>query len=71
MRSGKQITIIKHQDRNNSRTVVPDNGPANVQRVSKNAKRDAVSVVTEWVSELRRRKSEERKGFDSLFDKAA
>ena len=71
MRSGKQIKIIKQQERNNSQSVGPDSGPTDVRRDRENAKRDPVSVVTEWINELRRRKSEEGKGFDSLFSKTA
>jgi hypothetical protein len=59
MLSGKRIKIIKRTERGNSQAVVSDNGTTNVQRDHEKRKRDAVSIVTEWVSELRRKKSEE------------
>jgi hypothetical protein len=72
MRSGKQIKIIKYTERSDSQAVGSDNGPTSVRRDRDKRKRDAVSVVKEWVSELRRRKSEEAtNGFDSLFGTAA
>ena len=72
MHSGKQIKIIKHAERRDSQVADSDNGPTSVRRDREKRKRDAVSVVTEWVSELRRRKSEEAtNGFDSLFRNAA
>lgn len=72
MRSGKQVKIIKHAERSDSQAVGSDNGPTTVRPDREKTKRDAVSVVTEWVSELSRRKSKEAtNGFDSLFGNAA
>jgi hypothetical protein len=74
MQSGKQVKIIKHAERSDSQAVGSDSGPGptSARRDREKRKREAVSVVTEWVSELRRRKSEEAtNGFDSLFGNAA
>ena len=72
MLSGKRIKIIKLAERSDSQAFDSDNGPTSVRRNRGKRKREAVSVVTEWVSELRRRKSEEAtNGFDSLFGSAA
>jgi hypothetical protein len=72
MNSGKQIKIIKHTERSGSQAVDSDNGPTSVRRDRENRRREVVSVVKEWVSELRRRKSAEAtNGFDSLFGNAA
>lgn len=72
MLGGKRIKIIKQAERSDSQPVEPDNESTRTRRARERIKRDAVSVVTEWVSELRRRKSEESaNGFDNLFRKAA
>jgi hypothetical protein len=68
----KRIKVIKQAERSDSQTVGSKNGTTSARRDRAKTKRDAVSVVTEWVSELRRRKSEEAtNGFDSLFGNAA
>ena len=67
MVSGKRIKIIKHAERGDSQEVGSDE-TIGVRRYLEKPKRDAVSVVTEWVNELRLKKSEEAtNGFDSLF----
>jgi len=72
MRSGKQVKIIKHAERSDSQAADSDNGLTSIRRDREKPKCDAVSVVTEWVSELSRRKSKEAtNGFDSLFGNAA
>jgi len=72
MLSGKQIKIIKHAERSDSQAVGSDDRTTNIRRDREKTKRDAVSVVTEWVSELRRKKCEEAtNGFTSLFGNAA
>ena len=72
MLSGKRIKIIRQAERSDSQAIGSDNGPTSVRRDREKSKRDAVSVVKEWVKELRRRKSEEgTNGFDSLFGTAA
>ncbi len=71
MVSGKRIKIIKHAERGDSQGVGSDK-TIGVRRDLEKPKRDAGSVVTEWVSELRRKKSAEvTNGFDSLFGNAA
>ena len=71
MLSGKRIKIIKRTERGDSRAVGSDN-TTSIRRDRAKTKRDAVSVVTEWVSELRQKKSEEAtNGFASLFGNAA
>ena len=72
MLSGKRIRIIKHEERRDSPAVGSDSRKTSVRRGREKTKRDAVSVVKEWVSELRRKKSEEAiNGFFSLFGNAA
>jgi hypothetical protein len=70
MLSGKRIKIIKQAERSDSRAVGADN-TTSVRKDRAKSKRDAVSIVTEWVSELRRKKSEEAtNAFTSLFGNA-
>ena len=70
MLTGKQIRIIKHAERNGSRAVGVDKGPKSV-RNHLEEKRDAVTIVAGWISELRRKKSQEAAhGFGSLFVKS-
>jgi hypothetical protein len=70
MLSGKRIKIIKRTERSESQAVGADN-TTTVRKDRAKTKRDAVSVVTEWVSELRRKKSEQATdGFTSLFGNA-
>ena len=72
MLSGKRIKIIKHAERRDSQALGSGNRTTGVRRDREKKKRDVVSVVTEWVSELRRKKSEEAtNGFASLFGDAA
>ena len=72
MLSGKRIKIIKQAERGASQVGGSNPGPTSVRAGRKKTKRDAVSVVSEWVSELRRKKSEEAtNGFASLFGNAA
>ena len=66
-----QIRIIKHAGSNDSRPVGRDKRPTSV-RSHTETKRDAITVLTEWIGELRRKKAEEAaRGFKSLFGKAA
>jgi hypothetical protein len=72
MISGKRIKIIKQAERSDFQAVGSDNQTTSVRRDPEKTKRGAVSVVKEWVSDLRRKKSEEAtNGFDSLFGNAA
>jgi hypothetical protein len=72
MPSGKRIKIIKQAERGDSQAVGLNNRATRVRGDHEETKRDAVSVVTEWVRELRRKKSEEAtNGFASLFGNAA
>jgi hypothetical protein len=71
MLSGKRIKIIKYSERSEARTVGSDNTNS-VRKDRTKTKHDAVSIVTGWVSELRRKKSEEAtNGFTSVFGDAA
>ena len=71
MSTKKQIKIIKHAKRSDSQDVGLDKRRTSVRNHLEEAKRDAVTIVTEWVSELRRRKSQEMAhGFQSLFGRA-
>jgi hypothetical protein len=71
MLSGKRIKIIKQAERTDSQAVGSENRTTSVRRDPAKTRRDAISIVTEWVSELRRKKSEEAtNGFASLFGNA-
>ncbi|MDT4968031.1 MAG: hypothetical protein QOJ64_2768 [Acidobacteriota bacterium] len=66
MMTNKQIKVIKREERNQAR---PDSVD---KRKPEETKRDAVTVVSEWVRELRQKKSAEGlQGFEGLFEKAA
>ena len=68
MRTEKQIKIVKRAERNNSQAVLVDKTRTNVRNNLQETTRDPVTVIREWVSELRRKKSEEAtKGFEGLF----
>ena len=68
MRTEKQIKIIKHAERNDSQAVGLDKRRTSDRKHPEETKRDAVTIVTEWVSELRRKKAREAmQGFQSLF----
>jgi hypothetical protein len=62
MHDGKQIKIIKREQRRNLQQV-----GSSQRNGSEEPKRDVVAVVTEWVRELRRKKAEESThGFERL-----
>jgi len=72
MPTEKQIKIIKHAKGSASQEVGSDKRVANVHNQPDETRRDAVTIVTEWVSELRRKKAREAAhGFQSLFGKAS
>ena len=72
MRTKKQVKIIKRAERNDSQAAGLDQRRTSVLNDLKEKKRDAVTIVTEWVSELRRKKAQEAThGFQGLFGKAA
>ena len=72
MATEKQIKIIKRADRNDPPAPALDKRRTSVRHDLKEKTRDAVTIVTEWVSELRRKKAEEAAhGFQGLFGKAA
>jgi hypothetical protein len=67
----KQIKVIKQAERNDSQAVGLDKRRTGVRNHLEETKRDAVTIVTGWVSELRRKKAQEAAhGFQSLFAKA-
>jgi hypothetical protein len=71
MPTEKQIKIIKHAKGGCSQEVGSDKRLASVHNQPDETRRDAFTIVTEWVSELRRRKAREAAhGFQSLFGKA-
>jgi hypothetical protein len=71
MRTEKKIKIIKHAERNDSQAAGSDKRPTSAGNHPEDTKRDAVTIVTEWVSELRRKKAlEAAHGFQSVFGKA-
>jgi hypothetical protein len=68
----KQIKIIKRAERHTSQAALADKSRAIARNSGVMARRDAVTVVTEWVRELRRKKvAEATRGFESLFHEAA
>jgi hypothetical protein len=68
MATGKQIKIIKRAERHDPQAALAEKGRANAHNSGRMAKRDAVTVVTGWVRELRRKKvAEATRGFESLF----
>ena len=68
MRTEKKIKIIKHAERNESEAVGLDQRPTSARNHPEDTKRDAVTIVTEWVRELRRKKAQEAvQGLQSLF----
>lgn len=71
MMTDKRIKVIKRTERNPAPTDVnKDHGVS--RKRSEETKRDSVTIVTEWVRELRRRKAEEAsEGFEGLFGSAA
>ena len=70
MLSGKRVKIIKRTERGDSQAVGLDKRPTSVRDHLEETKRDAVAIVTGWVSELRRKKAQEAAhGFQSLFGK--
>ena len=72
MRTEKKIKIIKHAERNDLQAAVGlDKRPTSARNHPEDTKRDAVTIVTEWVRELRRKKAlEAAHGFQSVFGKA-
>jgi hypothetical protein len=72
MATDKRIKIIKRSERQESRTTPSEKGEARTLNSAAKGNRDAVTVVTEWVSELRRKKvAEAGRGFESLFRRPA
>ena len=66
----KQIRIIKHAEREDSRAAGLNERPIAARNRREKPKRDAITVITEWIGELRRKKAEEgTSGFQSLFGK--
>ncbi len=72
MATDKRIKIIKRSERHEGRATPSEKGRARTQNSAVRTNRDAVTVVTGWVSELRRKKvAEAGRGFDSLFRQPA
>ena len=74
MSVGKQIKVIKRAGQRKSRphNIEETQSAADVRRSAAEAERTAVTIVTHWVDELRRKKGEEAKHARwSLFHKAA
>jgi hypothetical protein len=65
-----QIRIIKHAEREDSRAAGWKKRPLGGRNRREKPTRDAITVITEWIGELRRKKAEEgTRGFQSLFGK--
>ena len=72
MVTGKQIKIIKRAARHGPQAVLAEKGSVIARDSGKMAQRDAVTVITGWVRELRQKKvAEAARGFESLFRTAA
>ena len=70
MLSGKQVKIIKRTERDHAQAVGLDKRRTSVRNHLEETKRDAVTIVMGWVSELRRKKAQEAaQRFQSLFGK--
>jgi hypothetical protein len=68
----KQIKVIKQAERKHSQEVGLEKIGTSDQKDLEELKRDAVTIVKEWVNELRRKKAQEAThGFQDLFSKAA
>ena len=72
MQSGKEIKVIKRAEAHERHSALSEATVEGVQNSGELPKRDAVTVVNEWVRELRHRKAEEAtRRFESLFQEAA
>lgn len=72
MANGRQIRIIKHSERNERPATLTKKSEARIRNSADGVKRDAVTIVSGWVQELRRKKlAEATRGFESLFSQPA
>ncbi|HEY0545471.1 MAG TPA: hypothetical protein VGC91_08860 [Pyrinomonadaceae bacterium] len=72
MATEKRIKVIKRTERQDTQAALTEKGRERVQNSNDETKREAVTVVTGWVRELRRKKvAEATHGFESLFHEAA
>jgi hypothetical protein len=72
MATEKRIKLIKRGERHERQAALTEKSRARVPNSADEAKRDAVQVVTGWISELRRKKIVEAgRGFESLFSQSA
>lgn len=72
MATDKRIKIIKRSERREFQAAPAEKGRARTPNAAAGANREAVTVVTGWVSELRRKKvAEAGRGFKSLFRQSA
>lgn len=71
MQSGREIKVIKCVERRAAKAPLSQKGAAEACDLGESG-RDAVTVVTGWIRELRRKKvAEATRGFESLFSKRA
>ena len=67
MQSGKEIKVIKRAERRAAKATLSQRGAALAGDKGESG-RDAVTVVTGWIGELRQKKvAEATRGFESLF----
>ena len=72
MVNGKQIRIIKHSERNKRPATLTEKSEARIRNSADGVMRDAVTIFSGWVQELRRQKlAEATRGFESLFSQPA
>lgn len=71
MATETRIRIVKRSESREPQAASAEQSRASTQDSAEGARRDAVTVVTGWVQELRRKKvAEAARGFDSLFNQS-
>jgi hypothetical protein len=72
MATENRIKIVKRLERHERQTSPAQKSSAHIRNSADAAKRDAVTIVTGWVRELRGKKvAEAARGFESLFSQSA
>ena len=71
MATETRIRIVKRSERHERQAAPSENSSAHIRNSTVGTKRAAVTVVTGWVQELRRKKvAEAERGFESLFNQS-
>ena len=69
MSTFRQIRIIKRDERHESQP--GQTGESTALAFDQQTERDAGAIIASWVSELRQKKAQEARAFNSLFQKVA